>query len=215
MIRGTPLLVALALVAAACSGSSADLTTTAPPPTTTSTTTTTATPAPIATTTTTEPPVVAFAISGVVFGTTAPMLVITNTSDQGREMEGHWLCQDTSYWQIPDVALGPGEKVAISLGGTVFVPPPDAVVVDGAADLGPIDPTNGEIALFSAGDFGDAASVVSYVEWGRTPHGCTVPAIEADFWPGNDFVETNTDTIGLAAVTLPADDPELWTVING
>ena len=197
------LLVALALVAAACGGSdeaASDATTTAPPNGSTTT----------AISTTADGGSAVFAIEMVTFGDGA-MVVITNTGAGAGDLAGHWLCQRPSYFQIPDVALEPGAQVAIALDGEGFAPPPGAVTIDAVATVGTIDPTSGELGLYSASQFDDPTSIVSYVEWGSAGHGRSSVAVAAGIWTDGGFVATTPTTASLSTTAVPATGPDDWS----
>lgn len=66
-----------------------------------------------------------------------------------------------NYWPLPDdLSLAPGETVLIDFnaGGTA---PINAGGILGQLTGGP----NGEIGLYSSGNFGDSRAIVSYVTW--------------------------------------------------
>ncbi|MEA2058500.1 MAG: hypothetical protein U9O63_07250 [Actinomycetota bacterium] len=202
-MRRLLLFVALVLVAAACSSgdeTASDTTTSAPP----NASTTAAAP------TTAGGGSAMFAIEMVTFGEGA-MVVITNTGTGAGELAGHWLCQRPSYFQIPDVALGPGEQVAIALSGDGFAPPAGALTVDAVATVGTIDPASGELGLYSASQFDDATAIVSYVEWGSAGHGRSSVAVAAGIWTEGGFVATTSTTASLSATPIPATGPDDWS----
>jgi hypothetical protein len=197
------LFVALALVAAACSSgdeTASDTTTSVPPNASTT----------AAASTTAGGGSAVFAIETVTFGDGA-MVVITNTGTGAGELTGHWLCQRPSYFQIPDVALEPGEQVAIALDGAAFEPPPGAMIVDAVATVGTIDPNSGELGLYSSSQFDDATAIVSYVEWGSTGHGRSSVAVAAGIWTEGGFVATTPTTASLSATAVPATGPDDWS----
>jgi hypothetical protein len=199
------LFVALALVAAACSSgdeTASDATASVPPEGSTTVA--------VSTTTAAGEGSAVFAIEKVTFGDGA-MVVITNTGTGAGELAGHWLCQRPSYFQIPDVALDPGEQVAIALGGDGFAPPAGALTVDAAATVGTIDPASGELGLYSASQFDDATVIVSYVEWGSTGHGRSSVAVAAGIWTEDGFVATTPTTGSLSATSVPASGPDGWS----
>ena len=217
------LLFAFVLVVAACGDDDADTTpttqastaTTSAPATTASTATTSApatTTAAADTTVTTESMTdedmsdddtsdnmtaagAIFEITTVSFG--APMVVITNVGEEAGNLGGHWICQRPSYQELSAIDVGPGESVAISLGGDVFLPPPGALIIDGQLNLGGLSSSGGEIGLYSSDAFGSVDAIVSYVEWGNTGHGRSGTAVEAGVWDDGGFVATTDDTSGI------------------
>jgi hypothetical protein len=220
-MRKAALLTAFVLVVAACGGSSEADTTTSPvvPTTTAAVTPTTETPPPDTTSpavpdpTTTESSTssdVRFVITSVSLGTLSKV-VIENIGGEVGSLGGHWLCQAPSYYELPDVELAPGQAAAISTGGDIFVPPPDAIAIDEIASIGILRSTGGEVALYFGADFSSSDDILSYVEWGSPRHTRSVPAVAAGIWPDGGFVPTTEDTGAILATQIPATDPTHWT----
>ena len=218
-MKRTALTLALVVVVAAC-GDDDSGGTTATTATPTSGVTTTAPPAtdPPSTTAapTTTPPTTdasspaALEITSVSFGD-GSMVVITNVGDAAVNLGGHWLCQRPAYFELPEVEVGPGQSFAMSLGGSVFVPPPGAITVEETASLGAFTPGSGELGLYSSSSFGSADAIVSYVEWGTPGHGRSGTAVEAGIWVNGGFVETTDDTVSIDRTNLDATGPDAWT----
>lgn len=216
--------IALVLVLAACGDDStgADTTTTTAATSTTAAETTSSTAAEttttaadttttVAETTTTTadgPAGVVFQIQSVSFG--SPMVVIYNIGDEGGSLAGHWLCQRPSYAELPDITLEPGEGLAISLGGNVFLPPPGLKTADGQLNIGALDPASGEIALYSSNSFGSSDAIVSYVEWGNSDHGRSSVAVGAGIWEAGAFVATTADTALIQITSFSDTSPAGW-----
>lgn len=222
------LILTLALVVAACGDDdSGGTTATTTAPTTQATTTaaatteaptTTAAPTTQATTTaapTTAPPTTEpagpaeFVISTVGFGA-GPMVVITNTGGESGSLAGHWLCQRPSYFELPDVEVGPGQSFALSLGGDVFLPPPGAITAEVQGNIGAIRAEGGEIGLYEGNSFGSADAIRSYVEWGSAGHGRSGTAIEAGIWDEGGFVETTGDTPSISRSDFETIGSTAW-----
>lgn len=177
-------------------------TTAAPATTTTSTTTTT--------TTTTVPPnaAPAFALSQVVFGEGA-FVIITNWGNDVGTLAGLWLSQGTSAQELPDAELAPGQQALVGLAAQA---PPDlagmAAVVDLGPTLGAVDPESGEIGLHLGEDTDDAAGLISYVAWGTGPHLTAELATTAGLWDGaavEIFDQAPSISTGLYPATLGMD----------
>ncbi len=192
------LLVAFALVAAACSSDSeAETTTTQATPTSEVTTTTGATTTtPEATTTTSEattttseaavdPPSVTLAISEVGFGS-AGYVEITNISDSTANLDGLWLCQQPAYHELSGT-LEPGESVRFD-----------------AADstLGALNPDGGAMGLYTSSDFASSDAIIGYVAWGPSGHGRLGVAITAEVWTEDSSVDATGAS--LISTTEPA-----------
>lgn len=220
------LLLSLVMLATACGDNAT--TTSAPPTAPPVPQSTTATTQPVATTlvttttpATTQPPATeaeppenaapAFAITGVTFGD-GGFVQITNTGNGAGNLDGHWLCQRPAYLEMPSTELGPGESVWVAASGSdlQFV---GAVVgvVDAEGRLGSFSLATGEMALYASRDFGSAAAIVDYVEWGASGHGRSSVAVEAAIWPQGGFVEIPDGTISITAGSAGADDPAAWS----
>ncbi len=141
-----------------------------------------------------------FEITSVSFG--APMVVITNVGTETGSLGGHWVCQRPSYQELPAIDIGPGESVAISLGGDVFLPPPGTLTIEAQLNLGSITASSGEIGLYSSNSFGSADAIVSYVEWGNSGHGRSSTAVEAGAWDDGGFVATTETSAGIQQDTI-------------
>ena len=141
-----------------------------------------------------------FEITTVTFG--APMVVITNVGTESGNLQGHWICQRPSYQELPSIEVAPGESVAISLGGSVFLPPPGTLTIEGQLNIGSIAASSGEIGLYSSNTFGSADAIVSYVEWGNSGHGRSSTAVEAGAWDDGGFVATTDDAAGIQQDTI-------------
>lgn len=216
-MRAQAILAALTLVIAACGTASetattaeSEPTTTIRPDTTTSAGATTTSAAVEATTSTPSPSGAHFVLTSVSLGD-GGMIVITNVGDATGNLAGHFLCQRPAYFAIPDVEVPPGQFVAISTGGTVFQPPPDAITIDQVATIGTLRPGDGEVGLYDSGNFGASTDILSYVEWGSSGHGRSSVAVKAGIW-SDGFVQTADDSVSISANTLPAIEAAHWDV---
>lgn len=216
-MRAQAILAALTLVIAACGTASetattveSGATTTIRPDTTTSAGATTTSAAVEATTSTPSPSGAHFVLTSVSLGE-GGMIVITNVGDVTGNLAGHFLCQRPAYFAIPDVEVPPGQFVAISTGGTVFQPPPDAITIDQVATIGTLRPGDGEVGLYDSGNFGASTDILSYVEWGSSGHGRSSVAVKAGIW-SDGFVQTADDSVSISANTLPATEAAHWDV---
>ena len=97
-------------------------------------------------------------------------VVIQNAGSATGNLNGFALCQRPNYHIFDDIELAPGEFIAVSLGGDLFLPPPGAKETL-SANLGSITTEDGEIGLYSSGDFGNSSAIVDYVEWARAAMG--------------------------------------------
>lgn len=174
-----------------------------------STTSTTTTTGPVETTTTFIG-TAGFALTRIGFAL-RPHVVVTNVGSGAGEMAGYWLCADGNYYEIPTTQLAAGESVIVSFGET----PPDpsigvVEVFDGSAVMGPIDPADGEMALYRNPVFDAASEMVDYLEWGLPGHDRTSVAVTAGIWPAGGFIDSSRLTLGLQVTAPPASGPEDW-----
>ncbi len=225
------LLVALAVLVAGCNGASSPSTTDqattiteatspsttaadtaaeattstiAPPESTTEATTTT-------TTTTTLPGGEAsIGIDEIVFAG-GPYVVISNRGPGIGSTAGHWICQFPSYYQLPDVELKPGEKIAVQL-GIDPVPELTGVIatVDVTSPIGDITTADGELGLYSSNTFNSADAIVDYVEWGTSDHARSSVAVAAGIWENGGFIEVPAEALAIAAQAFPSLGPADW-----
>ncbi|MGA9596238.1 MAG: hypothetical protein WBV06_08780 [Acidimicrobiia bacterium] len=184
--------------------------------TTTSATATTDTTTTTTTTTTTLPPNAAagFALSQVVFGDLA-FVVITNRGDAPGTTDGLWLTQGQAVRALPAVELAPGEQAVLGLGAQ---PPLDlagmAAVIHIGPSLGPIEQTGGEVGLHNSDAFNDPNSLIAYVAWGRGLHAHSEEATEAGLWDGSS-VEIIDETPSISTGIYPATHASDWAVDIG
>ena len=189
-------------------------TTVAVPPTTVSAAPTTTNAPQPRTTVTSQPaadPEALFAITAVNLTAAGQHIVIQNVGDAPGNLQGYALCQAPNYAVLGDLELAPGEFVAISVGGSLFLPPPGAAHT-ASASIGDVSIEDGEIGLYSrAGAFSSSSAIVDYVEWGSTGHRRSSVASEAGIWNSGDFVDlSGAESAFLFAVTLPTDGAEDW-----
>lgn len=176
---------ALAVLVASCSAestsetsgeipsASAPVTTTTQAVTTTTAVATTTSTTSLAETTTTEggdsdlgSPLVVVSIGFDTFS-----IQIRNDGQEDYDISGHWLCNRPSYFQLPDQVLAPGDVIEIDV-----------------RSLG-LNPSSGELALYTSGDFESSTDIIRYVQWGTDSHGRTIVAVAGGVWPEGDFVD--------------------------
>lgn len=179
----------VALIAAGCSTTADDATTTtratAQGDESTSTTLVTAT-----------QPVVSvdasFALGTVVFGEQGRVEVV-NTGSQAGNVHGYWIAIHPFYLELPSAIVEVGQRITIAFDPEAS---PDALVQ--AAGLLPvIAASDGEVALYSNGNFGDPTAIVDYVEWGTGGHFRSTVAEAAGIWNVERIVPTSGEEGGL------------------
>jgi len=171
MQRVIPLVLALTLLATACSGGdSGDSANETPTTVTNSTSSATQTTAAQQTTTSevSRGDVSAPVVVAVDFE--AGFILIRNDGDEDYDLTGHWICNRPTYSELPSETLAPGRIIEI-----------DTAAIGLSAD-------NGEIALYASSGFGSADDILRYVQWGTDSHGRTAVAVAAGVWQEGDFV---------------------------
>ena len=172
MRRTVPLLLALTLLATACSSGDSGDSAVEPPTTVTNST-------PSATQTTGAPETTtsemsrgdASALVIVAVDFEAGFILIRNDGDEDYDLTGHWICNRPTYSELPSETLAPGRIIEI-----------DTAVIGLSAD-------SGEIALYTSSDFASADDILRYVQWGSESHGRAVVAVAGGVWQDGDFVD--------------------------
>ncbi|MFQ5555207.1 MAG: hypothetical protein ACE5GC_07560 [Acidimicrobiia bacterium] len=109
---------------------------------------------------------------------------LRNVGSTDYDLSGHFFCNRPNYVPLPAETVAAGATMTVDLAG-----------------LG-ISGDGGELGLYTSASFGDAESIVRYVEWGNAGHGRTSTAIEAGVWGSGDFVDN-----GGANISSSSDDP--------
>lgn len=178
MQRVIPLVLALTLLATACSSGDSDdspgeTSTTVTSPTSSATQTTAA-----QETTTSEVSrgdVSALVIVAVDFE--VGFILIRNDGDEDYDLTGHWICNRPTYSELPSETLAPGRIIEI-----------DTAAIGLSAE-------SGEVALYTSSDFGNADDILRYVQWGTDSHGRTEVAVAGGVWQDGDFVDNQSTNI--------------------
>ena len=151
-----------------------------------------------------------FVLSEVVFGDNG-YVVVRNVGGAIGNVEGYALCQRPNYLTLPSIELAPFEVVWIAVGdGAGLVSTDVATVVQASGELGSFSPADGEMALYRSSSFSEAEQIVSYVEWGRTGHGRSSVAVEAEIWTEGQFIEIPDDAFGVVSTKATPSGPSDW-----
>lgn len=119
-------------------------------------------------------------------------LSLRNYTSEPANLGGLFICQGDACVELPSAAVAPGEDARITSGDGSGL---DRVVMDRAGlDFSPAD---GEIALYSTADTGDASAIRAYLEWGSTPHPLSATAVRAGLWLEGSFAPTAADATRL------------------
>ncbi len=199
MLRLIPLVLLVALMAAACGGDegeslpagdsgTAQTDTVVDEPGTTAPTTTVTIPEAA-----TEIPDIQ--INLVEFGD-AGFVQIINNGDSDASLDGIILCQFPTYVDL-------GEVIA---GGTVAA---GATAQVDAATMGGLNAAGGEAALYTARDFTNPDAILGFVQWGTGGARHEV-ATAAGIWPAGASIEPDPAFNNIELFGDPAD-PESWS----
>lgn len=109
-------------------------------------------------------------------------VTLLNYTDTAASLDSLYLCQAPRCIDLPDVVVGPGSIARIEVGGGSGL---GDVAMTGA-DLA-LDPTDGEVGLYSTDDASDSTRLWAYIEWGSTPHDGTETAIKAGLWHEDSY----------------------------
>lgn len=120
-------------------------------------------------------------------------IVITNNGARDVRTEGLWVYQAGEAFEF-----------------NIFTIEPRATIRFSVRDLGGVDPSGGEIALFDSSSFASADSMLDYVAWGGSSHDRIAVATEARLWAVEDTVNTAPDTILLIRSNPSANGSLAW-----
>lgn len=173
--------LALALIAAACGDSDdGSATTAASAATEAPSTEAPETEAPAATTEAPPPPTEASAPHPLVVAAIdfdAGVIEIRNDGDSSYDPDGHWLCNRPDYIPFPEGVIEPGASITIS-----------------AQSLNVLA-KGGEIGIYTSRAFENADEMVRYVRWGDASAGRASVAAFAGLWPEGDVVANGGGSI--------------------
>ena len=127
-------------------------------------------------------------------------VTLHNYTDTAASLDSLYLCQPPHCIDLPDVVVEPRSLARIAVGGGSSL---DDVAMTGA-DL-TLEPTDGEVALYSTDDVDDSTRLWAYLEWGSTPHEGTAAAIEVGLWNEGSYAPS-----GPTATRLWKTDANLW-----
>jgi hypothetical protein len=119
-------------------------------------------------------------------------VALNNFTDVPVTLDGLHLCQAADCFALPDEAVAPGATAYIATGES---PDVDGVVITGAT-IGVLAPPDGELALYVS-DPSDPERIITYMEWGSTPHERTEEAVTAGLWPEGSFAPSGDNAVRL------------------
>ena len=155
-----------------------------------------------------EPAAPAFVmITAVALGGAAGSVTLTNFGGEPQNLEGWFLCQFPDYSPFPAVELGPGERIEISAASGADT----AFRLFSNQAYGALDGGQGEVALYSDGQFADPGSIRSYVAWGGDSQRTQV-ARDAGIWGADNLTANAGDIIARTGGGIGADG---YQVVGG
>ena len=107
-------------------------------------------------------------------------------------LDGLHLCQGGDCFSLPNEVVPAGGIAYVAVGAA---PNADGLVVTGAT-IGDLEPSDGELALYVT-DPSNPERIITYLEWGSTPHERTVEAIEAGLWLEGSFAPSGDNAVRL------------------
>ena len=119
-------------------------------------------------------------------------VTLLNFTDQPQRLRGLRLCQEKKCADLPDVTVKPGARARVATGQGKGI----SSVVMTDAGLGELKTSNGEVALFAKNDEGDR-QLVTFLEWGSTPHEHTSEAIADGLWAKGSYAPTAPTAVRL------------------
>lgn len=142
-----------------------------------------------------ETPLSALEVIGVDFQLDS--ILLTNTGTERVRTENLHLCQEEECFEF-----------------NVFFIEPRATILFDVSRAGGIDPSGGEIALYTADTYSDPDALIDYVAWGSPGHAASPIAAEALLWSTEDYIETHTDTIILTRIESGVPGSDAWEASN-
>jgi hypothetical protein len=119
-------------------------------------------------------------------------VTLLNFTKQRQQLQQLRICQESKCVDLPDVSVKPGGRARVATGPTKDL---GAVVMADAA-LGDLKASNGEIAIFATNDAG-SRRLVTFMEWGSSPHMHTRQAIADGLWIKGSYAPTAPTAVRL------------------
>lgn len=121
-------------------------------------------------------------------------IILTNGGADRLRTENLWVYQD-------------GEVSKFN----IFFIQPRTQVLFRVRDIGGLDNSGGEIALYSSDSFSDPDALIAYVAWGSSGHSRMNLAIDAGRWNQEGPVETEADTLVILRADPNLTGPTAWS----
>jgi hypothetical protein len=127
---------------------------------------------------------------------------LTNFTDVPASLTGLYLCQGAECFELPDEVVDPGATVRVAVGDGSGL---ENVVATGAS-IGELPRADGEIALYDSTDIENPKAMLTYLQWGSTPHDFTAIAVEAGLWIESGYAPSS----GTATRLFKIEESGLW-----
>ncbi len=112
------------------------------------------------------------------------------------DVSNYWLCNFPAYSRI-------GDATSITVeSGNLLMEPGEFLVLSG---FGGFNATDAELGLYVTNNFGDAASLISYLEYGSAGHRRAGLAIVNGIWENNQFLTPPTAEASIQTFVDEAD----------
>lgn len=121
-------------------------------------------------------------------------MILTNEGAGDVRTQGLWVYQDGEVSEF-----------------NVFIIEPRTEILFNLRDIGGLDPSGGEIALYTSDSFSNPDALLDYVAWGGSGHSRLDVAIEAGKWNEEGPVETDSDTLVIVRADPNLTGPTAWT----
>jgi hypothetical protein len=132
-----------------------------------------------------------FSIDEIVLGPNG-YVTLTNFTESSESLAGLEMCQGSSCEQLPSIMVPGSDQARIGVGNGDGVKDIAAT----HAKIGALKASDGEIAIYAKNSDGER-QLVSFVEWGSSPHAHTEEAINAGLWLKDSFAPTSAQAVRL------------------
>lgn len=122
-------------------------------------------------------------------------IILTNGGTETLRTENLWVYQDGEVSRFNIFFIEPRTEVLFRVG-----------------DIGGLETSGGEIALFSSDSFSDPDALLAYVAWGSFGHSRMNVAIDAGRWNEEGPVETEADSLVILRADPNLTGPTAWSV---
>ena len=121
-------------------------------------------------------------------------IIITNEGASDVRTQGLWVYQDGEVSEFNIFTIEPRTEILFNIG-----------------DVGELEPSGGEVALYSSDSFSDPNALLEYVAWGATGHSRIDVAIDAGKWNEEGPVATDPSTLLIVRADPNLTGPTAWT----